>query len=210
MLLSDMLMPYVVEKNKDPTKLIRWLILYHYPGRDDIVDCVLKIWRAQKKKERQQPALLRSKLLKTLPVQKDLLMYIASFLELPGQVKRFTALSRAHRDAAISIIQEYNKKMEARRMAVEQRYEVASEYYDNGQVGDGHGEEGYNDMFDWIIDNIVDTPYFTFEECLEYISDYLNDDIDTRLTDMIAFLDAANEHYVLDHADYLRVINLFR
>ena len=228
LILIDLLTSLVVEEtDKDPTSLIRCSILYYYPGRDDIVDCVLAVLhryrqgqtrsgKSKRKRQEQQQAIanvfkrMRAPIIDIKSIPPALLRQITSFLKMPSQVKALAATSRAHRDELQPLIRDYQAGMEAARQKVITRYSTAYDYYiTNNMVGNGGEEEGYPDITDWIINEIVATPYFTIEECLEYAEASLNEDIETRTDDMIDFIHSARIHHDLTDEDYDRIIDCF-
>jgi hypothetical protein len=211
-------------RENNPSEIIRKIVLFYYPGQNDLVDCILQVllnrYRKGKRKFKQQTNGVVDKnkkkrlrvhepdKLKLVP--EGLLRQIASYLTLPKQVKTFMATNRSHRDILQGVIDSYYEKMESERQALLQRYENAYDYYVIKRQKGESEEDGYADMTDWIIYEMLDTSYFTISECLVYIEDeVINDDLEMRINDMRKFIDIARERHTLTSQDYDSIFQCF-
>jgi hypothetical protein len=216
-ILTDLI---VNNKKKNSTKIICDLILFFYPERYDLVECILKVLERCKKRERelqqQETEGVKKSIHTAEPDKKqimteELLRQVASYLNLPKQVKALLATSRSHRDILQPLVNAYTASMEAARQALLERYNEAYDYYVvNNQKGESE-EYGYSDMTDWIINEMLSTPYFTVLECLEYINDedVMNEDLDARVNNMLDFIEVALGQHTLSSWDYRSIFQSF-
>ena len=225
--MKEILTDLIVRRTeKNPTEIIRNLILFYYPERYDLVDCILQVLNRYRKRKReslqqqQQQQTDGGEKKKRIRIAESdkkqilnegLLRQLASYLTVSKQVKALMATSRSHRDILQPVMNAYTASMEAARQALRQRYNDAYYFYvvDN-QEGESK-ESGYPDMTDWIIHEMLSTPYFTMRECLEFIEDedVMNENLETRVDDMLDFIQVARGQHTLTSEDYDSIFQSF-
>jgi hypothetical protein len=118
------------------------------------------------------------------------------------------ATNRSHCHILRGKMNSYFRKMESRRQALLRKYKIAYDHYKTNQ-GEINSEYEHADMTDWIIYEMLDTPYFTISECLDYIRGVINDELEMRIKDMFAFITVAKERQTLTSQDYNSILQCF-